>query len=204
MHRRRSLLALFVASLAPAQAASIFIRVPLGRGASIEIPKNWEALSGSQRTTIEAFVEAKGFRQVESSLSFAAKLFDDSGKTLATLEARYYPENKFVQSEAQALTPADVQAIDVEVRKSVEASLKSMGVSLIEWYGSKIERINGLYVYVHEQQHSGVAEIEPIRMRGLRVWASPRSFTVTLSYRERQGALLRPIVDRMASSLRLD
>jgi hypothetical protein len=42
--------------------ASNFIRVPLGKGASIEIPKNWTVLSGSQRVTLDALVEAKGYQ----------------------------------------------------------------------------------------------------------------------------------------------
>ena len=203
MYRRQSLLVLGLMGL-PAMASSTFVRVPLGRGASIEMPKNWDVLSDSHLVTVEAFVEAKGFRQTESTLAFSAKLFDDQGKTMALLEARFYPENKFVQAQAKQLTKADIETIDVEVRRAAEASLKTMGVQLTQWYGSKVQAINGLHVYVHEQQHSGAAETGPIRMRGLRVWASPRSFTVTLSYRERQAALLRPIIDRMASSLRLD
>ena len=63
--------------------ASNFVRVPLGKGASIEVPKNWVVLSGNQRITIDTFVEAMGYRHTESTLNFAANLYDDRGKTLA-------------------------------------------------------------------------------------------------------------------------
>jgi len=73
--------------------ASNFIRVPLGKGASIEVPKNWSVFSGSQRITLDAFVEAKGYRKTESELNFAANLYDKQGKTMALVNARFYPNS---------------------------------------------------------------------------------------------------------------
>lgn len=182
--------------------ASNFVRVPLGKGASIEIPRNWVVLSGNQRTTIDTFVEAKGYRLTESTLSFAANLYDDRGKTLALVNARFYPENPITQSEARQVTTADLKEIDVEMRKAAEAPLKAMGVRMLNWYGSKMQAVNGLYVLVHEHQHSGAGDAGVTRVRGIRVWRSPRSFTVTLSYRERDAAMLLPIIDYMTNSLR--
>jgi hypothetical protein len=204
--RLRLLLAgLFLLALVSgAFGASNFVRVPLGKGASIEIPKNWMVLSGNQRTTIDTFVEAKGYRLTESTLSFAANLYDDHGKTLALVNARFYPENPITQAEARQATAADLKSIDVEMRKVAEVPLKAMGVRMLNWYGSKMQVINGLYVLVHEHQHSGVGDAGVTRVRGVRVWRSPRSFTVTFSYRERDAAMLLPIVDYMTNSLRQD
>ena len=185
-----------------AWGASNFIRVPLGKGASIEVPKNWVVLSGNQRTTIDAFVEAKGFRQTESSLGFAANLYDDRGKTLALVNARFYPDNPITQAEARQATPADLKEIDVEILNAVETPLKAMGVRMLNWYGSKMQVINGLSVLVHEHQHSGAGDAGVTRVRGVRVWRGPRSFTVTLSYRERDAATVLPIIDYMTKSLR--
>jgi hypothetical protein len=186
----------------PVEGASNFVRVPLGKGASIEVPKNWVVLSGNQRTTIDTFVEAKGYRQTESTLSFAANLYDDRGKTVALVNARFYPDNPITQTEARQVTPADLREIDVQMRKVAEAPLKAMGVKMLNWYGSKMQVINGLYVLVHEHQHSGAGDAGVTRVRGLRVWRSPRSFTVTLSYRERDAVMLLPIIDYMTNSLR--
>lgn len=195
---------LFSIAILPAWGASNFVRVPLGKGASIEVPKNWVVLSGNQRTTIDTFVEAKGYRQTESTLSFAANLYDDRGKTIALVNTRFYPENPITQAEARQVTSADLKEIDVEMRKAAEAPLKAMGVRLLNWYGSKMQVINGLYVLVHEHQHSGAGDAGVTRVRGVRVWRSPRSFTVTLSYRERDTTTLLPIIDYMTNSLRQD
>ena len=188
----------------PVYAASNFVRVPLGKGASIEIPKNWVVLSENRRTTIESFVEAKGFRQTETTLSFAANLYDDRGKTLALVNARFYPDNPITQEKARQVTSADLREIDVELRQAVEAPQKAMGVRMLNWYGSRIQVVNGLYVLVYEHQNSGAGDAGVARVRGLRVWRSPRSFTVTLMYRERDAATLLPIIDYMTNSLRQD
>ena len=184
--------------------ASNFVRVPLGKGASIEVPKNWVVLSGNQRITIDTFVEAKGYRLTESTLNFAANLYDDRGKTIALVNARFYPDNPFTQVEAKQFTPADIKVIDVELRKGAEVLQNEMGVRMLQWYGSNMRVINGLHVLVHEQQNSGVRDSGVTRVRRLRVWRSPRSFTVTLSYLERDAALLLPIIDYMTNSLRQD
>lgn len=186
----------------PVWGASNFIRVPLGKGASIEVPKNWVVLSGNQRTTIDTFVEAKGYRQTESTLSFAANLYDDRGKTIALVNARFYPDNPITQAEARQVTSTDLKEIDVEMRKVAEAPLKALGVRMLNWYGSQMQVINGLYILVHEHQHSGAGDAGVTRVRGLRMWRSPRSFTVTLSYRERDATMLLPIIDYMTKSLR--
>jgi len=207
---RQNLFKVFLSSLLlvltalPAWGVSNFVRVPLGKGASIEVPKNWVVLSGNHRTTIDSFVEAKGYRQTESTLSFAANLYDDRGKTIALVNARFYPDNPITQAEARQATSADIKEIDVEMRKAVEAPLKAMGVRMLNWYGSKMQVINELYVLVHEHQHSGAGDAGVTRVRGVRVWRSPRSFTVTLSYRERDATILLPIINYMTNSLRQD
>ena len=195
---------LFSLATLPAWGASNFVRVPLGKGASIEVPKNWVVLSGNQRNTIDTFVEAKGYRQTKSALSFAANLYDDRGKTIALINVRFYPDNPITQAEARQVTPSDIKEIDAEMRKVAEAPLKAMGVRMLNWYGSKMQVINGLFVLVHEQQQSGAGDVGVTRVRGVRVWRSPRSFTVTLSYRERHATMLLPIINYMNNSLRQD
>ena len=187
---------------APGWCASNFIRVPLGKGASIEVPRNWIVFSGNQRITIDTFVEAKGYRQTESSLTFAANLYDDRGKTMALINARFYPDNPITQAEARQVTASDLKEIDVEMKKASEVPLKAMGAKMENWFGSKMQVINGLYVLAHEHQYSIVRDNGLTRVRGLRVWRSPRSFTVTISYREREATMLLPIVDYMTNSLR--
>lgn len=189
----------FVAS--PGWGASNFIRVQLGKGTSIEVPKNWIVLSDNRRVTIETFVESKGFLAPDAALNFAANHYDDKGKLLALVQVWFYPENPGTQSVARNITSNDLKEIDAEIRKSAEATTKAMGARLTNWYGSKMKIINGLYVMVHEHQRSGPGDAGLMAIRGLRVWNSPRSLSVTFNYRERDAVMLRPIIDYMAASL---
>ena len=150
MHSRRTVLSSFAVVAFPSRGASNFIRVPLGQGASIEMPKNWIVLSANRRVAIDTYVEAQGFRQTESTLSFAAKVFDDQDKTMALVNARFYPDNAATQEQAKQVTASDIETMDAGIRKAAEAPLKSMGLRMTRWYGSKMQVINGLHVYVHE------------------------------------------------------
>ena len=193
---------LFSIVTSPTWSASNFVRVPLGKGASIEVPKNLIVLSNNKRATIDTSVEAKGGRQTESALSFAANLYDDRGKIIALVNARFYPDNPITQMEARQATPSDLKEIDEIFRKNTEFHLNAMGIRLLNWYGSKMQVINGLYVFIHEHQNSGAGDSGVTRIRGVRVWRSPRSFTVTLSYRESDSTILLPIIDYVTNSIR--
>jgi hypothetical protein len=206
--RKRSTYAAFLLGLAVclvavnSWGASDFIRVPLGKGASIEIPKNWTVISDNQRVTIDALVEAQGYRKSGWEFNFGANLYDEQGKTMALVNARFYPNNAITQAEARGATPSDLREFDIELKKNLEAPLNAMGSRMAKWFGSKMRVINGLYVLVHEHQQSGVGDQGTARVRGLRVWNSPRSFTVTLRYQVQYATMLLPIIDYMTNSLR--
>lgn len=175
--------------------ASNFIRVPLGKGASIEVPKNWTVLSGSQRVTLDAFVEAKGYRKTEPELNFAANLYDEQGKTMALVNARFYPNNPLTQTEARQITSTELREFEIGLKNGAEGPLKALGGRMTKWFGSKMRVFNGLYVLVHEHEQSDGDDQSTARVRGLRVWNSPRSFTVTIRYQVRYAAMLLPVID---------
>lgn len=203
LSRRFALVALLIPAYR-VRAQSHFVRIPLGKGASIELPKNWEIMSAGSRVTLDAAVEALGMKLTNSDLNFAANLYDDNGKTLALANARFYPENTLTQAQTKELGPEDVDAIGQQLRKVTEPPLQARGAKVTRWYPPMVRQINGLYVFVHEHQQVGPGDVGPTRVRGLRVWASPRSFTVTFSYREARAQLLQPIIERATNSLRLD
>ncbi len=162
--------------------ASNFVRVVLGGGASIEVPRNWKTRSENNLITLDSYVEAKGVRQIESSLNFAANLYDDNGKTIALVNTRFYPDNKMTQADARQYLPEDFRKLNAEFRESVEARLNANGMRVKDWYGVKVQTINGLYVVMHEYNYLNSSSGGAVRVRGLRVWRSPNSFAVTLSY----------------------
>lgn len=206
--KRKSFLVVLMSGLAlgflmsPVYGASNFVRVPLGNGASIEVPKNWVVLSGNQRITIDTAVEAMGHKGTKLSFNFAANLFDDRGKTLALVHAWSSSGANLTQSQIRQLTPAYIKKIDVATREPLESSLNAMGIRMLYWYSYNVQVINRLYVLVHGLQHSGADDAGVTSFREIYVGSGSHSFTVTLSYQERNAATLLPIIDYMTKSLR--
>lgn len=185
----------------PIWSASSFRRVELGKGASILVPVNWSVLSGSQRLTLDAWVEAQGLKKTASDLPFAANLYDEQGETVALINARFYPKGQLTQADARRATATDLEDADRAIRRAAEPAMKASGLRVTKWVGSKMRVINGRYVQVYEYQYVDPKRIT-WRTRLLRVWHGPQSFTVTLSYRERDSRVLSPVIDHMVNSLR--
>ena len=197
-------IALLVTALAwgafPAWGASNFVRVPFGNGVSVEIPGTWVVLTGDQRLSVEAYVAARATRKTEPAS--AAHLHDERGRTRALVNVLFSPKNTATQDNVRELTAEDMKNLDAELRSLAEKPLKAMGTRMTHWYGSTIRVINGLHVVVHEHQTSGIGDTGPTRVRGLRIWSSPRSFTVMLSYRVSDAKMLLPIIEHMTASVR--
>src|SRR5437016_3397314 len=91
---------------APAQhIPSPYLRDPLSNGVTCELPRNWTAITGNSRVTMEAAVTALvGPENMESAeLPFAANLYDDRHATIGIFNIRFYPDFELGQADVQAL-----------------------------------------------------------------------------------------------------
>ncbi len=186
---------------------SPYIRLPLPRGVSLELPRNWTPISGHSKQTMEAAVAAITADKAElrdSELAFAANLYDDNGRTAGIFNIRYYPQLKLSQADVAHLTKEDVSTLDSEMRKGMESTLPRIGMSVILWEGTKLVRINGKGVLLTTYRRTGMANSGPFRVQLVRFIDGSRSFTVTLSYAERMQVLLKPITQYVISSIRVN
>ena len=87
-------------------ATGNFVSIHLPKHVSIELPRNWTALSNNQRITLDTLVQSKrelaGASDPSSDLNYAANYYDDSGKTAAILNIRYYPDMDVTQADSRA------------------------------------------------------------------------------------------------------
>jgi len=190
-----------------ASATDNFVRVKLPKGVSIEIPKNWVVLSDNQRITLDSFVESgldlSGIEQERSGLPFAANYYDDKGNTLGILNVRYYPQLELTQADAQAANAQDVRELDAALKENMIPSLKAFNVTVTSWVGTQKSIINGITVFITEYQRKSLNGSGEFRVRLVRVLAADKSFTLTVSYHEAASLFLKPITDRIISSLNL-
>ena len=190
-----------------ATATGNFLTIRLAKGVTVELPRNWTALSNNQRITLDSYVEAKrsmkGPSDPASDLNFAANYYDEQGKTAAIFNVRYYPDQTVTQADSRAATAADTKELDDALHSEMEAGMQQFGMRILAWMGTKKQSINGLIAFVTEYRRAAIREGSPFRVRLVRVLSGGRSFTVTVSYREDQELFLRPICDRVIQSIRM-
>jgi len=188
-------------------AANNFVTVRLPHGVQIEIPRNWQILSANQRITLDTAVQSRaepaGLFYASSDLNFAANYYDNNGKTVALLNFRFYPEVTVTQKEVRASTQADIQELDAALQESMRQSNKIYGISILAWNGTKKQIINGATAFVSEYKRSPINGNGICLVRLIRILNAGKSFTLTVSYRVDQEYLLRPICDRIISSLHI-
>lgn len=194
------------AALAP--ASNNFVPVRLPHGVQIELPRNWKAWSKNQRITLDSLVQSRielagTIFNASSDLNFAANYYDDLGKTAAIMNVRYYPNLDVSQTEARASGPSDISELDNAIRESILESGQINGFSILAWNGTVKQVINGVTAFVTEYKRSPLNNNSNFKVRLVRVFNKGESFTMTVSYRENQESLLRPICDRIISSLRI-
>lgn len=198
---------LLFTSISQGYAASNFVPIRLPHGVQIELPRNWTALSNNQKTTLDASLQARfegtDFFNASSDLNFAANYYDDAGKSAAIVNVRYYPDMDVTQAEAQSATNADVIELDSALRDAIVKTSQTSGISVLSWDGTRKQATNGIVIFVSEYKRSQINNNGIFKVRLVRVFNAGRSFTLTVSYRENQEYLLRPICDRIISTLRV-
>lgn len=192
----------------PPRRNSNFVKLSLPKGVSVELPKNWGALTESQRVTLDSGVEASqdlaGITRPESDLPFAANFLDEGRMVAAMFNVRFYPDMEWTQDFVSGLGAEEIGELDSVGRAGTEASLQSSETRLLEWRGTKKVQINGITALVVEYRRTGARSGTTFCARLVKVFNAGRSFTATVSYREDAERLLRPICDRIIESIRQD
>lgn len=188
-------------------ATGNFATVTLPKGVSIQLPKNWIVLSDNQRITLDTFVESgldlSGGQQQSSEFPFAANYYDDRGNTAGILNIRYYPQLDLSQADARSATNQDVMELDKALKENMTKEMKSFGMSITSWIGTTKTEINGITAFITEYRRASMKGSGDFQVRLVRVLVGDRSFTLTVSYLEPASTILRPIAERIISSLRL-
>ena len=120
----------------------------------------------------------------------------------ATVNVRYYPGSKISQADARAAGESDLRELDRGLRESAMKMGPTDGFSVLAWSGTRKQVINGVTALVTEYKRSPIKSNGTFVVRLVRIFDATKSFTLTVSYRENQELLLRPISDRIISSLR--
>jgi hypothetical protein len=199
----KAIAAVFLFAAFNVYAESNFARVQVGNGVSIELPRNWSIISDNTRITVDAAVEAQGAKVVRSNLPFAANLYNDSGRTVAILNVRFYPDNNLTQKDCRVMTEAGLAELDKVSRPSFESSLKSASITNPIFEKTVIGNISGVCVLRQSEAFDMPPDKSRFKQFRTRFWNAPNSFTVTMGYHTAAEPLVGPIVQRVIASIRV-
>lgn len=182
-------------------AESNFVRVSLTKGVSVDLPRNWSVMSGNKRITLaawkESLLEAHKLSDVENDFPFAANYYDDRGNTVGAFAILFYPKLVVTQPEVIAGGAMFVKELDEGVRENYTKGVEAAGGKLVSWLGTAKKPINGSVYFISEALRG-----DGFRAILVRYLNAGKSFTIMIQYREDQEYMLRPICNKIISSIR--
>jgi hypothetical protein len=188
----------------PCSAAPEYVRLTVPQKVSVEIPRTWTVMNGDERLVVDRLVKTIAPWPKSSNLPFVANLLDSSGLRRAHVNLRFYPEPLPSQLYVRQSTEQAIQLYDGIARENVSSEVLKYGSRLISWDGTRAVSVGGWLALVGEyrRQGTGPERNDIYRVKLVRVLDESRSFTLTVSFRERDGFDLQSICNHIIESLR--
>ncbi len=175
-----------------------FVPIKLPLGVQIELPRGWEVRTRNQRVGVESL---SAYFDASLNNDFTANHFDATGLLAASVHVGYYRSLDLTQADAWRADAAEIAKLDAFLQTSVTETGRSGGYSILAWHGTTRQTFNGLTAFVSEYSRTLLRQPGSFRVRLVRVFDGPRSFTLNVSYRESDQHRLRPLCDRIVASL---
>jgi hypothetical protein len=197
------LVSFFVLSSAVADSNSNFAPVKLPRGIELQIPKSWWLLGADHiraiQTTVEATLDLSGIGLPDGQETnlILAKSMPSSTYAMVKVDSTIPPS--FTPSEFASITAADIRELQTRMHQGLQKALPLQGNQLIEFFGSRIEKISGHPAFVTEIRRTGPKG--PVFVQVNQIFTSSQEIRITLAYRESEVALWKPVVGKIRQSI---
>ena len=192
-----------LSSSAVADKNSNFAPVKLPRGIELQIPKGWWLLGADHNRVIQTSVEAAmdlsgiGLSDGRETNLIAANSMPRSTYAAVRVDSTIPPSVS--PAEFSSITPADIRELQTEMRQNLQKLLLLQGNQLIEFFGTRIEKISGHPAIVTEYRRTGPKG--PVFVQITQIFTSSQEIRINLSYRESEVALWKPVVGKIRQSI---
>ncbi len=197
------LYALLSVQTATAQSFSHFASVKLPRGVELQIPKGWWLLGADLnraiQTTAEAGMDLSGLPLPEGNETNLISANSMPRSTYAAVRVDSTIPPSVAPSDFATFTEADVRELQTEIRHSLQKLLPLQGNQLIEFFGSRIEKVSDHPAIVTEYRRTGPNG--PVFVQINQIITSSQEIRIILSYREAEVALWKPVVGKIRKSI---
>jgi hypothetical protein len=186
-----------------AQSGSQFSLVTLPRGIELQIPKGWWLLSADYNRAIQTSVEAAmdlsgiGLPDGQETNLISANSMPRTTYAAVRVDSTIPPS--VLPSAFESITSADVRELQTEIRQNLQKLLPLQGLQLLEFLGSRIEKISNYPAIVTEYRRTGPKG--PVFVQINKIFTPEQEVGINLSYRESEVALWKPVVMKIQQSI---
>jgi hypothetical protein len=197
------LFALLPLQTAYAQSGSNFAPIALPRGIELQIPKGWWLLSADHnriiQTSVEAAMDLSGIGLPDGQETNLIAVNSMPRSTYAAVRVDSTIPPSVAPSAFASITAADIRELQTEMRQNLQKLLPLQGNQLIEFFGSRIEKISGYPAIVTEYRRTGPKG--PVFVQINQVFTSGQEIRINLFYRESEVALWKSVVGKIRQSI---
>jgi hypothetical protein len=209
-HRSLSLVLLVIASsfTPPAFAAdNSYKQVHLPHGISIEIPSHWAVLPEDSRKNLAASSQAMqdnaGIESVPGQRKGLLAVNATPSPTGAMIRVSVSEPADFSLADLATWTPTDLKEIATELLSTFRKMEPSGGPRIIEMQAVRVEKFNANYrALVIPYVRAGASGPSSWQVTQYKIPVANRLVEITLSHRQSDAVLWRPILERVKRSVR--
>lgn len=196
----------FVAELAIAGGAN-YQRLTLKEGISIEVPSHWLLHSDAEKKNFAAAGEGSSrvagidydTAENKSRLLAVSALPTPSG---AKIRVNVVRPLTFSGADLRSATAQDFKGLKRDFSLEMEKSMTAMGAKLLSVETPRIEPINNSTAILFEYRRSDLRGSSPWTVRLYRIPVRDMLIELTMSFRESDAAIFKPIIEYAKRSLR--
>jgi hypothetical protein len=183
-----------------------FRSVQLAHGISLDVPSHWTVLSLENRKNLgaagKAMTDNAGIEEPSGRKESLLAMNATPNPTGAMIRVSVTSPPDYTQSDLAAATPADLKEFGAEMLKMFRQLEASCGPKIIEMQPVRIERLNNYRVLVMPYLRAGVNGPSPWQVSQYKIPVSNRLIEITLSHRQSDAIVWRPILERVKRSVK--
>ena len=186
-----------------AQSESNFSSANLPRGIELQIPRGWWLLGEDYnqiiQTTAEATLDLSGLGLLDGQETNLIAANSMPRSTYAAVRVDSVIPASVPLSMFSSITPADVREFQTDMHRNMQVLLPQQGLQLIEFMGSRIDKISGYPALVTEYRRTGPKG--PVFVQINQIFTDSQDIRINLSYRESEVALWKPVIGKIRQSI---
>lgn len=186
---------------------SNYQRLFLKEGISIEVPRHWFVHSNAEKKNFAAAGEAalnsagNDYDTVENSSRLLA-VSSMPIPTGAKIRITVVRPLRFTTSDLRNATAKDIKESQTELATELSQSMKAIGGKLLDLKMPRIETVNGQTALLIEYRRTDLRTPSPWTVRRYRIPVGDKLIDFTISFRESDAIIYKPILDHTMQSLR--